>query len=128
VEGILENVSIVDEIISLIHSLRSKYRTFLLFHRAYHNYLSIIIHLVRSKYPIKAILNTNYEPVSLRSYLQLVYLAKLDIAKSKHRKNMGYNLNEDTISMLMPDYNNKNRSRWLRLYMTVHESSSWYNN
>ena len=113
---ILKNVSTVDEIVSFMHSLRSKYRTILLFHQAYRNYPSIIIHLLGSKYPIKAILSTNYEPVSLSSYLQLVYLAKLDIARLQRCKNIGYNLNEDTVSILIPDSNNKNRSTTVRLH------------
>jgi FkbM family methyltransferase len=116
VEQELKNISIADEILSLIHSLRSKYRTILLFRRTYHNYLNISIPLLRGKFPVKAILKTSNEPVSLNSYLQLIFLAKLEIARLQYCENVGYNFKEDTVTISMPDYDNKNRKTMVLLH------------
>jgi FkbM family methyltransferase len=115
-------MSILEKIASHVNFiLENRMRAFFIYRKLYRNYLNIIIHMLRKKYPIEAILRdgshiTIYDHIGIISLTYFLSMAK------NHRNEVEYDIKENKTTFLSLPYTNNNSK--VTLYGSITNSEA----
>jgi FkbM family methyltransferase len=103
-----KNLSLLERTTSHIKFLvKSRVRAFLICYELYRNYLDIIIHILRKKYPVEVILRNGYH-ITLDDYVEIVSLTYFLSLIKNHRNEVEYDIKENKVTFLPLPYANNN--------------------
>jgi FkbM family methyltransferase len=71
------NVSYIDELRSILFYPKRKIGAVSPYRRVYRNYIEVLIHILRNKYPAKGILRRDNQVLTLHSHIEAFYLTSL---------------------------------------------------
>jgi FkbM family methyltransferase len=101
-----KNISIPEKITGHINFLvKNRVRAFFICYELYRNYLDIIMHVLRKRYPIEVILRNGYH-VTLDNYIDIAYLTYFLSLIKKHPNEVEYDIKGDKTTFLSLPYTN----------------------
>ena len=105
-----KNISEYDHIIGYVSFLKYLVKAFLRYRKTYCNYFSIIIAVLRKKYPIEARLR-NCKYITLRNHFEIFLISIL-----QQHKEVEYDIINDILTIPCPQYVAVNKTKDVKLY------------
>jgi FkbM family methyltransferase len=103
-----KNISLLEKITSHIKFLLiSRLRAFFIYCELYRNYLDVIIHVIKKKYPMEVILRNGYH-VTIDDYVEIVTLTYFLSLIKNHPNEVEYDIKENKTTFLSLPYANNN--------------------